>query len=291
MAHLDSVDSALQFIQTFEQQYPDRSAYEIANRLRGYSKAGYTTRAWTLVTGFEQGFVEGRLDGDVSFAGEVTDFGHFIAALADQINQPGLGLSDFTCWTGDHTSWAGDIGSAIALYRSQPNQFRSLENALDRYASASDYAADVAAYGVGRSLNHNPKLRVSEAIEHYHATPYPEQVQQFVRSRFGSQIRAGKIVDPAGLEAAMRRSIHAYLELAPDSGIVQWLKSVISGKAKLRSRVSLDLGGSAADLLGGSRHFLEHLVRKGNLQPLQFRPYQSPRLTWLGRVGYEVTIG
>lgn len=277
--------SVLEFIRSFEQSHPDISAYEITNRLRGYTKPSYATKAWTIVTGFEQPFIEAKLDQNIVFASELTDFGHFIAALSDQINQPGLQWSDFTRWTGDHTSWAGDIGSAIELYRSTPGNLKSLAEALDLFASDSDHSANIAAWTVGEIINQDKKIRLSEAIQHYHAKPYSDHVKNFIQRRFNGIFENQTLTNPAKMEAEIRNATFAYLELSQNAGR---LKQIIkSFSQKLRSTPERDL--LSADLLQGSLHFMSHLVRKGNLAPLKFKPYQQPQAPWLGTVNYEVS--
>lgn len=283
-------ETVLSFIQTFEQNHPDRSHYEIVNRLRGHTKAAYTTRSWTLSTGFEQAYIDGALNGDVLLAGETVDFGHCIAALSDQVNQPGAALSDLTKWTGDHTSWAGDIGSAIVTYRKDKTQFKSLQECLDRFASDSDHAANVTAYLLGHRLNHTANFSLSQALQELNTLPYPEQIRRFLALRFKTSVQADTIVNPAQLEAEIRKSIHAYLELSPDSGWGKFLKSVISGKPTLPTQSDPTTQSEATDLLQGSLQFLAYVIRKGNLAPVTFRPYQNPRLPWMGTVRYDRSV-
>lgn len=280
--------SVLQFIVNFEQSHPNAPAYEITNRLRGYTKPSYTTQAWTVVTGFEQPFIEGQLNQDIIFAGEATDFGHFIASLSDQINQPGLQWSDFTRWTGDHTSWAGDIGSAIELYRSTPDKFNSLGEAFDRFASDSDYVADIAAWTVGTILNANPQISLSQAIQQYHANFYSDHVRIFIQRRFNGILQNQTLTNPAKVEADIRNATFAYLELSQNAGLLK--KMMKSFTQKLRSTPELQRDLLSADLLQGSLHFMSHLIKKGNLAPLKFKPYQQPQAPWLGTVNYEVSV-
>lgn len=286
---MSDLETVLQFITAIEQKHPSQSAYEIANRLRGYTKSSYTTKFWTIATGFEQAFIDGTLNRDLLVAGEVMDFGHFIASLSDQVNQPGLQWSDFTRWTADHTAWAGDVGSSIATYRAQPQKFKSLQDALDRFASDCDYVADVAAFCVGAKLNANPDLSVSQAIRDYHASPYANQVRNFLSKRFVGIIESDRLTNPAKIEADIRNAVFTYLELSPDSGILHRVKKFFSQKLKLESDNAREL--LSADLLQGSLHFMNHLVKKGNLAPLTFKPYQMPQAPWLGTVNYEVTTG
>lgn len=283
---MTDLTTVLQFISDFEQSHPDASVYEVANRLRGYTKPSYTTKAWTVVTGFEQAFIAGQLNQDVILAGELTDFGHFIASLSDQINQSGLQWSDLTRWTGDHTSWAGDIGSAIETYRATPEKFKGLGEALDRFASDSDYVADVAAWVVGSMLNSNSKLRLSEAIQKYHAQPYSEHIRVFIQRRFNGIFDGQVVTNSAKMEAEIRNATFAYLELSQNASAVKRLMK--SFTQKLRSNPERDL--LSADLLQGSLHFMAHLIRKANLAPLKFKPYQQPQAPWLGTVNYEVSI-
>ncbi|MGG6267811.1 hypothetical protein ACQ4M3_12245 [Leptolyngbya sp. AN03gr2] len=275
----------LQFIQSFEQSHPDASVYEITNRLRGYTKPSYTTKPWSIVTGFEQPFIEAKLDQELLFAGEMTDFGHFIAALSDQIDQPGLQWSDFTRWTGDYTSWAGDIGSAIELFRSKPGNLKSLREALDRFASDSDHSANIAAWTVSETINKNKEIRLSEAIQQYHTKPYSEHVRTFIQRRFNGIFENQTLTNPAKLEAEIRNTTFAYLELSQNAGALK--KMMKSFTQKLRSTPDREL--LSADLLQGSLHFMSHLIRKGNLTPLNFKPYQQPQAPWLGTVNYEVS--
>lgn len=286
---MSDLETVLQFITAIEQKHPGQSAYEIANHLRGYTKPSYTTKAWTIATGFEQGFIDGTLNQTVVVAGEVTDFGHFIASLSDQIHQPGLQWADFTRWTADHTAWAGDIGSSISTYRKQPEKFKSLQDALDRFSSDSDYVADVAAFCVGIKLNANPALSVSQAIWEYNALPYADQVKNFLTKRFVGVLDGDRLTNPAKIEADIRNAVYTYLELSPDSGIVHRIKKFFSQRLRLESDNDREL--LSADLLQGSLHFMAHLIKKGNLAPLKFKPYQFPQAPWLGTVHYEVTAG
>jgi hypothetical protein len=249
-APLTSLNQALQIIEQVERAYPGATAYEIANRLRGHTKKDYTTKFWTIATGFKQNFIAPNLDGNISLAEEVTDFGHFIAALSDQINQPGIKLSDLTQWTADYTSWAGDIGSSIVTYLRQPQQFSAVMDAFDRFASDSDHAANIAAYVVGDWLNHNPQLTLSQAIRNYHADDFPAHVIAFITLRFGD-------TDPA---PQVRKSIVSYLNLASDSGLWGWLRHWSKGQfwgQKPRY--------TETEINHGIAHFLNFLQRKSRV--------------------------
>lgn len=223
MADLATV---LQFIATIEQQNLGKSVYDIANSLRGYTKPAYTTRTWTIATGFEQPFIEGTLNQEVILAGEATDFAHLIASFSDQINEPGFQWSDFTRWSADHTSWAGDIGSAIAISRSQPEKVKTLSDAFDRFAPDTDYAADVAAFIIGSTANANAQRSVATLIAEYNAKPYAEHVRSFIKQRFGGVIEDDRLQNPAKLEAEIRNCVFAYLELSPDSSILKAMRKV-----------------------------------------------------------------
>jgi hypothetical protein len=289
------LETVLQFITTIAQEHPGKSTYELVNILRGYTKAAYTSPMWTAATGYEQhywpGERQGQLNRDVPICGEVTDFGHFIAALSDQINQPGLKLSDLTRWTADHTSWAGDVGSAIATFRgqSQPLQIPTIKAALARFASDPDQAANTAAVVIGAMANAAPQTAIAQLIQQYAAIPYSSHIQTLIKLRFAGIITGNQLQNPAKVEAEIRRAVFRYLELSPDSTLAQALKSLISLKPKLdvTQRVAT-IGG---DLLEGSLYFLDYLVKKGNLAPLTFKPYQLPQVPWLGTVNYTVTVG
>ncbi|NJR50868.1 MAG: uL13 family ribosomal protein [Leptolyngbyaceae cyanobacterium CSU_1_3] len=278
-----------QFIATIEQQNPGKSAYEIANILRGYTKPTYTTQMWTIATGFEQSFLEGTLNQEVILAGEITDFGHLIASLSDQINQPGLRWSDFTKWTADHTAWAGDIGSAIGIYRTSLEKFQNLGEALDRFASNSDYTADVAAYLLGAIVNSNVKISLSNLIQQYDSKPLSEQIRLFIKYRFRETIVGNQLKNPGKIEAEIRSCVFAYLELSRDSSILKEMKKIFTPKLRVESEKKETTIG--ADILQGSLHFLSFLIQKGNLEPIRFKPYQLPQAPWLGTVSYEVTVG
>lgn len=287
---MSELEAALQWIAGIERENFGKSAYEIANILRGYTKPAYTTPAWTAATGYKQGFVEGKLNQDVVLAGEVTDLGHLIAALSDQINQPGFKLSDLTSWTADHTAWAGDIGSAIATYRSQTGNstLQSLHDALFRLASSSDYAADIAASVMGTMINSGSQTPISQLISQYNSKPYSDHIKTFISNRFRVTIIGNKLQKPEKVEAEIRRSVSTYLELATDVGILKAAKKVLSFQPKLEPEFKrLSIG---TDLLQGSLHFLNYLVQKGELAPLKFHPYQLPQAPWLGTVNYEVSV-
>jgi hypothetical protein len=61
---------------------------------------------------------------------------------------------------------------------------------------------------------------------------------------------------------------------------------------KLQSKLELENTTipNGADMLQGSLHFLNHIVRKGGLDSLRFKPYQLPGVPWFGTVSYEVKV-
>jgi hypothetical protein len=242
------LDQALQLIEQVEQMHPQATAYEIANRLRGHTKTDYTTRFWAWTTGFKQDFRDSQLNGPIDLANEPTDFAHFIAALSDQVNQPGINLSDLTQWTADYTSWAGDIGSAIVTYTRQPQQFTSVMEAFDRFAGDLDHAANIAAYIVGYSLNRDPKLKISQALRNYHADDFDRHVVAFITLRFGD-------TDPA---PQVRKAIVGYLNLASDQGLWGQLRGWFGRGAKGKAY-------SETEINHGIAHFLNFLQRKSRV--------------------------
>jgi hypothetical protein len=284
----------LQFIEKIERSNAGQSVYEIANKLRGYTKPSYTTPMWSTATGYKQRYIEGELKGrlnqELLLSGEKTDFGHFIAALSDQINQPGVRWSDLTSWTADHTSWAGDIGSAIATFFAQGSnpKIPTVLEALNRYASDSDYAANIAAYVVGAMLNSSKQVVISQAIAQYDAQPYTENVRQFLQQRFRSAIAANQLKNPGEVEAEIRRVISTYIRLSPDSGLFKSVKNLLKLDPLLQ-RPDFQQP-NATELLQGSLHFMTYLVKKSGLEPLKFKPYQLPKVPWLGTVSYEVKV-
>jgi hypothetical protein len=268
----------LQFIQNFEQANPGQSPYVMANRLRGYTKPAYTTRSWTLVTGYEQRFIDSTLDREVVWGGAATDFGHLIAALADQIQAPGVHWSSLTRWTADDTSWAGDIGSAIVAFRKSAAV--SLADRLSLLASDADYTADVAAWLAGQMIAKGSTL--SGALGQLSGIPARDQARQFLQGRLGGMLSDNRLTNPALVEATIRRRVFVYLELSPDSGLLQWLGS------RLKIMPKADTGAGRSDLLQGALHFLHFLVRQGNIEPLIFQPYQIAQTPWLSLA--ELTV-
>jgi hypothetical protein len=239
---LKDIETALSVIRTYE---TGDSAYKITNRLRSLTKPVYTTEPWTIATGSKQTFLRGDLDGTILLAGEPTDFGHFIAALSDQINQPGLNNSDLTQWTADHTSWSGDLGSAIVTYYRSPEKFTDLTDALRRFASDSDQSANIAAFLIGHSLN-TKGGSISEAIAAYHSQRFPQHVQAFRQLRFGQ----------GDLPTELRRPIASYLKLASDSGLYGWLKNAL--KLRLFPKKTY----TEVDIDRARDYFLDYLDRR-----------------------------
>jgi hypothetical protein len=292
---MTELEEVLKFIEKIERGNYGKSAYEIANILRGYTKKSYTSQFWSAATGYKQGYIDGEFQGklnrdNIILSGEATDFGHFIAALSDQINRPGVHLSDLTSWTADHTSWAGDIASAIIVFFSTQatSQFKNLEEALNKLASDSDYTADIAAYVVGATINSDSNTLISKAIARYNETTYSENVRTFIKKRFRGRIEGNLLKNPADVEAEIRKSVSTYIRLYPASDLFKSVKDLLKLQPKLEWEDPLLPSG--ADLLNGSLHFLNHIVKKGGLESFKFKPYQMPGLPWLGTVSYEVTV-
>jgi hypothetical protein len=238
---LKDIETALSMIRTYE---TGDSAYQISNRLRSLTKPAYNTELWTIATGSKQTFLRGDLDGTILLSGEPTDFGHFIAALSDQINQPGLRNSDLTHWTADHTSWSGDLGSAIVTYYRSPEKFTDLTDALRRFASESDQAANIAAFLIGHSLNITGGS-ISGAIATYHQQSFPQHVQAFRQLRFQGD-----------LPTELRRPIASYLKLASDSGLYGWMKNAL--KLRLFPKKTY----TEVDIDRARDYFLDYLNRR-----------------------------
>ena len=292
---MPQVETVLKFIQQIEAQNPSASAYEIANKLRGYTKKNYTTQLWSIATGYQQKYIEGEFAGKLNIenfplSGEITDLGHLIASLSDQINQPGVQLSDLTKWTGDDTSWAGDIGSAIMIYRANPdnNEIKTLAEALNRLAGYSDYTADIAASVIGSTINSGMYPLVSQAIYQYNTIPYQQQVRTFVQQRFGGIIQGNKLNNPADVEAKISQATFTFVSLstAPD-----WVKSL---KDLSQSPSQINFKNipkpNRLDFLQGSLHFLTHIVKSGSLEELKFKPYRMPGIRWMGTLNQEVKV-
>lgn len=292
---MSALEEALQFIEKIEHDNAGKSAFEIANKLRGYTKKGYTTPLWNTATGYSQNYVIGEFQEKLNqeelvLSGEVTDFGHFVAALSDQINQPGVNWSDLTSWTGDHTSWAGDIGSAIVVYYDQHNDVnvKNIEDALSKFARDSDYTADIAAYVVGELINSKKQVFISQAIYQYNTTSYAENVRIFLKKRLGGTIEGHKLKNPENVEAEIRRAVSTFIRSSNAPDLFKSVKNLLKLQPKLAMENTTIPNGF--DLLQGSLHFLNHIVRKGGLDSLKFKPYQMPGMPWLGTVKYEIKV-
>ncbi|TBR59025.1 hypothetical protein B4U84_24530 [Westiellopsis prolifica IICB1] len=292
---MSKLQEMLNFIEKIESENFGKSSYEIANHLRGYTKAEYTTRLWTLATGYNQKYIEGEFKGKLNqelvLSGENLDFAHFIASLSDQINSLGMSKSDLTSWTGDHTSWAGDIGSAIIFYRSKSDKTSktTLNEVLKNLASDSDYTANITAYLVGLMLNSDPQVKISKAIYQYDTIEYSQHIKTFIQRRFDGIIEGNKIKNPAAVEAEIRRSISTFIRLyTPANNLFKSVKNLVKLQPKLEWENTTEPNGS--DLLTGSLHFLTHIVKYGGLESLYFQPYQMPGLPWLGTVDYFVSV-
>lgn len=288
---MSEFEEVLNFIENFEAAKLGKSIYEIANQLRGYTKPEYTTELWRTATGYDPKYIDGSLDkGQLVLSGEVTDFGHFIAALSDQIKRPVFSWSNFTSLSADHTSWAGDIGSAILAYRFKSSniQLKTLEEALNKFATNSDYSADIAAYLVGDLLNSGTLKRISQSIHYYHSISYSENVRAFLKKRFGGMIQGNKLKNPAEVDAKIRTAVSTFIQLSTRADWLTSRKALLKLPNQLEAKNWDQLNG--VDTLQGSLHFLTHLVQAGNLEGLKFKPYQMPGVPWLGTVSYEVSV-
>lgn len=288
---MSDFETALKFIQQIEAENPSASASQIANKLRGYTKKNYTTQLWSIATGYQQEYIEGEFAGKLnienfSLSGEITDFGHLIASLSDQINQPGVQLSDLTQWTGDHTSWAGDIGSAIMIYRANPdnNEIKTLPEALNRLAGYSDYTADIGACVIGATINSGKYASVSQAIYQYNTLPYQQHVSTFIQQHLGGIIQGNKLNNPADVEAKISQAIFTFASLSTAPDWVKSFKNISQLNLKNIPRPN------RLDLLQGSLHFLTHLVKMGGTEKLKFKPYRMPGIRWLGTLNQEVIV-
>ncbi|HEY9668912.1 MAG TPA: hypothetical protein V6C91_19035 [Coleofasciculaceae cyanobacterium] len=291
---MSELEDVLNFIKKIERENFGKSAYEIANKLRGYTKKEYTTPLWSTVTGYKQRYIEGKfqetLNRNVALSGKLTDFSHFIAALSDQINQPGANWSDLTSWTGDHTAWAGDIGSAIIFYYSKADkgQDKTLEDYLNRLAGEADYRANIAAYVVANMINSGRFLSISQAVIHYNQNLYSDNIRIFIKERFQGNLEGNYLKNATDIEAEVRRSISTFIRLYSKSDLFKSVKNLLQLKPRLELKTNNVPSG--VDLLQGSLHFLTHLVREGSLDNLKFKPYQLPGMPWLGTVNYEVIV-
>lgn len=291
---MSELAEAIKFIEKIEGENPSKSAYEIANILRGYTRKSYTSRLWTAATGYEQAYITGEFQGKLNddnlfLSAEVTDFGHFIASLADQLNRPGMHWSDLTGWSGDYSSWAGDIGSAIVVFHSQYEsniKVKTIGEALDRFARDSDYTADIAACVVGDMINSGQVSSVSTAIAKYNAISYSEHVKTFIRQRLGGVIQASKLTNPATVEAKISRSVANLIRFSNAPELVEAVKDYLVERSQLK--LDNTVKPERKELLQGSLHFLTHLVGKAGLDSLKFRPYQTPTVPWLGKLNYWV---
>ena len=292
---MSELEAALKFIEKIERENSGKSAYEIANKLRGYTREEYTTKLWSAATGYNQEYVDAEFKEKLNkenlvLSGQYTDFAHFIAALSDQINPPRANWSNLTSWTADHTSWAGDIASAIIVYYSQHNniEIKSVEEALNKFARDSDYTADIAAYLVGAMINSGTQASISKAISQYNVSSYSGNVRTFIKKRFGGTIEGNKLKNPADVEAEIRRAVSTFIRCSNAYDLFKSVKNLVKLQPNLESENTTKPNGLA--LLQGSRHFLTHMVKQGGLESFKFKPYQMPGVPYVGTVNYEVTV-
>ncbi|MBD2253522.1 hypothetical protein [Nostoc parmelioides] len=268
---MTDLQEILSFIKKIESENLGKSAYEIANLLRGYTKSEYTSKLWTVATGYKQKYMvgefQGRLNKHLLLSGEMTDFAHFIASLSDQINQPGIQKSDLTSWTADHTSWAGDIGSAIIFYRSQSDKRNAmtLEKVLMGLASDSDFTANVAAYLVGLMINLDQQTTISQAIFDYDKIQYTEHIKTFISKRFDGIIEGSKLKNSGLIEVEIQKSVSTFMKLySPASNLYKSVKDLLKFPPQIKWQNKIALNSS--DLQIGSQHFLSHLMKYAALE-------------------------
>ncbi|WP_242040352.1 hypothetical protein [Anabaena subtropica] len=60
---MTDLKKVVSFLEKIESEKVGKSADEIANFLRGYTKSKYTTNLWTVATGYNQKYIEGEFKG------------------------------------------------------------------------------------------------------------------------------------------------------------------------------------------------------------------------------------
>ncbi|HIK33602.1 MAG TPA: hypothetical protein IGS31_19965 [Oscillatoriales cyanobacterium M4454_W2019_049] len=252
-----NLDRSLQFIREFEARNPRDSTYEIANKLRSYTRASYNSQQFTLATLSRQTYIDNRLDLPVILAGQVTDFAHFIASLSDRVRLPGWTriLDAATAWTGKHSSWAGDLAQAVLDYRS--GKFATMEQALVAVASAADLSADVAAVQVGWRIDAE-SLAVSEAIALYHNLPYPLHIRQFAQQELDGKIIEDRLHNSRAIVEGMRRDIAEFLTLMELKNLI-WTR-------KLNPKLLQSIERNHPDVRSAAQYFFDYLVSMGNVE-------------------------
>lgn len=265
----------LQFIENYQRQQPEKSSSEIVRELRAYTRSRYVGRFWELVAGESPDFVRGELDSEqVSLAGEEIDFAHFIAVLSDQF--PGGNLAsaivDSFFWlqslvfdgvpydSREFTSAIGDTAQAIdtylARYGDTSFQAERLESLLHLQASPMDYGSDLTGFMVGRILQQDQNIYVSDAISQVNQMNYTIIVHQYLQTTLGGKInQASSTLDNLNqIQVRISKRINTYLFYTQD------LRRRRIFNSRYRQKVKPALVALATE------HFLAYLLRQGNLQ-------------------------
>ncbi|MEB3826446.1 hypothetical protein [Phormidium sp. CCY1219] len=279
-------EQALEFIEKIEAENPDVSAYEIANKLRRYTRRSYNDIRFAIATLSPTKFINRALDMPVSFSDREIDFAHFIAALCDRITLPGLaGSVNFTtAWTAKHTSWTGDLGQAIWDY--QQGKFSTVERALQADASPPDLAANIGAFIVGDYLNKGAiyrryrftsspdELTLSAVIREFDSIRYPEQVRAFLCEELGGRIDIDTLLNPAEVEAKIRRGIALFLAFVNLHQLGKQIKNLENYAAELLTKNET----CGKEYLTASVYFLQYIIDQGEINAVEFRPWGNPFL-------------
>ena len=265
----------LKFIEDYQRQQPNKSSSEIVRELRAYTRSRYVGRFWELVAGESPDFVRGELDSEqVSLAGEEIDFAHFIAVLSDQF--PGGNLAstivDSFFWlqslvfdgvpydSREFTSAIGDTGQAIdtylARYGDTSFQAERLESLLNLQASPMDYASDLTGFMVGRILQQDQSIYVSDAIRQVDKMDYTIIVHQYLQTTLGGKINQGNstLDNLNQIKVRINKRINTYLFYTQD------LRRRRIFNSRYRQKVKPALVALAAE------HFLAYLLLQGNLR-------------------------
>jgi hypothetical protein len=254
-----NLDRSLQFIREFEAKNSHDSTYEIANKLRSYTRPSYNSKQFTLATLSRQTYIDNRLDRPVVLAGQVTDFAHFIASLSDRVRLPGWTrvLDAATAWTGKHSSWAGDLAQAILDYRK--GKFATMAQSLAAVASPADLAADVAAVQVGQLMNAESR-QVSEAIAIYHDLPYCLHVRQFIQQELEGKLVGEQMHNSRSIVEGICRDVSEFLMLMEIQN-VDWTR-------KLNPKILRSIEQNHPDVRSAAQYLLDYLIPMGNLEVL-----------------------